>query len=235
MIPTCTYWYRGCHVCIIPPPLTQTQIPLLHFWRDLFSPVSLLQAVWVCVSSSVASIALNNLCRKTLVPIKRSLFIIIIIGCILTTADYCMTLTFSSTSSGAAIMESCCHLSNFGEVIFRSFIMCTYMRDIYCMYATKDCACIPYCGWFHRIVEIHTVQLGYPPPLQHSDAGRNLFQGVVHWSRRKYNLASHQIHRHPLEPGTCRWGSLVSSFHQLKRVFHILYIGKFTKLMYSLR
>ena len=106
------------------------------------------------------------------------------------------------------------------------------------MYAKKDCACIPYthfCDWLHRTVEIHAAQLGYPPsPLQRSDAGRRLFQGVVHWSRKKYNSASRQSHWHPLEPGTCRWGSSVSSFHHLKRVFHILYIGKFTKLMYCL-
>ena len=106
------------------------------------------------------------------------------------------------------------------------------------MYAKKDCACIPYthfCDWLHRTVEIHAAQLGYPPsPLQCSDAGRKLFQGVVHLSRKKYNSASRQSHWHPLEPGTCRWGSSVSSFHQLKRVFHILYIGKFTKLMYCL-
>ena len=103
------------------------------------------------------------------------------------------------------------------------------------MYATK---CTPYthlCGWFHKIAKIRAVQLGYPPsPPQHSDAGRKLFQGVVHWSRRKCNLTSRQTHWHPLEPGTCRWGSSVSSFRQLKRVFHILYNGKFTKLMHSL-
>ena len=36
-----TYWYRGCRDCIILLPLTQTQIPLLHFWRDLFHPCKL--------------------------------------------------------------------------------------------------------------------------------------------------------------------------------------------------
>lgn len=127
---TCTYWYRGWHVCIIPPPLTQTQIPLLHFCRDLFSPVSLLQAVRVCASSSVASMALDKrfcLRRKTPVPIKWYTNTIIIRSAFIN--FWLLTLTFSSTSSGAAILESCCHLSNFGEVVFRSFLVCTYMHE----------------------------------------------------------------------------------------------------------
>ncbi len=39
-----------------PPPLTQNHVPLVHFCRVLFPPVSLLQDVRVASSSSVASV-----------------------------------------------------------------------------------------------------------------------------------------------------------------------------------
>ena len=68
-----TYLYSGCQVWISPPPLTHIQIPRVHFLNCLFSPVSLLQSVFSCSSSSPTSIGLcrtgfNE--RKVAVPVS---------------------------------------------------------------------------------------------------------------------------------------------------------------------
>ena len=139
---------------------------------------------------------------------KRININIVIIRRVLTTADY-----WPWHSAALALELSSWKAAVTFPVLVRSYLevsSCVPTWGHNYVYATKCIPYIPFCGWFHRVVEIHTVQLGYPPPRQHSDAGRKLFQVVAYWSRTKYNLAYRQIYWHPLEPGTYRWSSSVS-------------------------
>jgi len=71
---TISYLYKGCQLCICPPPLTLNHSPLVHLCNVSFSPVSLLQIIvlfsWTFSPLSMALAVSSYTLIVSLIPIR---------------------------------------------------------------------------------------------------------------------------------------------------------------------